>query len=68
MLIEKATCPACRAEFIVDQKLWNVGTVRLRCIACRQYFLPEGSPRSLTLTEAANAGVPIRIWEPEDAK
>lgn len=64
MLIKNATCPSCRATFIVDQKLWDVGTVRLRCIACRHYFLPPDSPRSLTLEQAANAAVPIRIWEP----
>ena len=64
MLIEQAVCPACGSAFIVDQKLWNVGTVRLRCIGCRHYFLPEGSPKSLTVEEAANAAVPIEIWEP----
>ena len=68
MLIEKATCPACGTAFIVDQKLWNVGTVRLRCISCRRYFLPAGSPKSISLKEAANAAVDIRIWEPPDAK
>jgi predicted Zn finger-like uncharacterized protein len=65
MLIEKAVCPACRASFIVDQKLWNVGTVRLRCIQCKHYFLPQGSPKSLTVEQAANASVPINLWEPE---
>ena len=65
MLIEKAACPACGAAFIVDQKLWNVGTVRLRCIQCQHYFLPAGSPKSLTVEQAANAAVPIRVWESE---
>jgi len=65
MLIEKAVCPKCRASFIVDQKLWNVGTVRLRCIQCKHYFLPQGSPKSLTVEQAANASVPIKLWEPE---
>lgn len=68
MLIQNAECPACGARFIVDQKLWNVGTVRLRCIGCRHYFLPANSPKSMTLEDAANAAVPIRIWEPADAK
>jgi predicted Zn finger-like uncharacterized protein len=68
MLIENVVCPQCGTPFIVDQKLWRVGTVRLRCIGCRHYFLPPGSPRSLSIEEAANAAVPIRIWEPPDAK
>ena len=68
MLIHKAECPKCKASFIVDQKLWNVGTVRLRCIGCRHYFLPQNSPKSITLEEAANAAVPIKIWEPADTK
>jgi predicted Zn finger-like uncharacterized protein len=67
MLIEKAICPACGASFIVDQKLWNVGTVRLRCIACSHYFVPPTSPKSLSVEQAANAAVPIRLWEPEEA-
>ncbi len=68
MLIQNAVCPACKASFIVDQKLWNVGTVRLRCGACKHYFLPPNSPKSMTLEEAANAAVPIKVWEPADAK
>jgi predicted Zn finger-like uncharacterized protein len=68
MLIENAVCPQCTTSFIVDQKLWRVGSVRLRCIACRHYFLPPGSPKSLSIEEAANAAVPIKIWEPPDAK
>jgi len=65
MLIENAVCPACGASFIVDQKLWDVGTVRLRCIECTHYFEPKGSPMSLTVEQAASAAVPIRIWEPK---
>ena len=63
MLIAKAVCPGCGASFIVDQKLWNVGTARLRCIQCKHYFEPKGSPKSLSLEEAANAAVPIRMLE-----
>jgi predicted Zn finger-like uncharacterized protein len=63
MLIENAVCPSCKTSFIVDTKLWNVGTVRLRCINCKKYFAPTVSPKSLSLEEAANAAVPIRIWE-----
>ena len=62
MLIAKAVCPECKADFIVDQKLWNVGTVPLRCIGCGHAFLPPGSPKSLSVEEAVNAAVPIRIW------
>lgn len=67
MLIKNAQCPKCAATFIVDQKLWDVGTVRLRCIGCRHYFLPPGSPKSITLEAAANAAVPLTIWEPPEA-
>jgi len=63
MLIAKAVCPKCKAGFIVDQKLWNVGTVPLRCIECGHAFLPPGSPKSLSVEEAVNAAVPIRIWK-----
>jgi predicted Zn finger-like uncharacterized protein len=63
MLIANAVCPECRAAFIVDQKLWNVGTVKLRCIACKHAFLPPSSPKSLSVEEAANAAVPIRVWQ-----
>jgi predicted Zn finger-like uncharacterized protein len=63
MLIAKAVCPGCAASFIVDQKLWNVGTARLRCIECKQYFAPKNSPQSQSLEEAANAAVPIRMIE-----
>ena len=65
MLISKAVCPACKASFIVDQKLWDVGTVRLRCIECKRYFLPPASPKSLSVEQAANAAVPIKIFESE---
>jgi predicted Zn finger-like uncharacterized protein len=64
MLIEMVDCPACGAPFIVDHNLWSVGTVRLRCVRCRHYFLPEHSPRSMSVEEASNAGAPIEIWEP----
>ena len=63
MQIANAVCPECKAGFIVDQKLWDVGTVRLRCIACKHSFLPPASPKSLSVEEAANAAVPIRLWE-----
>jgi Zn ribbon nucleic-acid-binding protein len=62
MLIAKAVCPKCKVDFIVDQKLWNVGTVPLRCIGCGHAFLPPASPKSLSVEEAVNAAVPIRIW------
>ena len=65
MLIANAVCPECKASFIVDQKLWDVGTIRLRCVQCHAYFAPPGSPKSLTAEEAANAAVPIRMWEAE---
>ena len=64
MLIQEVDCPACGISFIVDQKLWAIGSVRPRCGECRHYFLPRNSPGNLTLEEAANAAVPIRIWEP----
>jgi predicted Zn finger-like uncharacterized protein len=64
MLIENVHCPACGAQVMVDQKLWRVGTVRLRCGDCKHYFLPKSSPKSMTIEQAANAGVPITIWEP----
>ena len=63
MQIVDAACPQCKTVFIVDQKLWDVGTVRLRCIACRHEFLPPGSPKSLSVEEAVNSAVPIRVWE-----
>ena len=63
MLIANAVCPQCKADFIVEQKLWDVGTVPLRCIGCGHAFLPPGSPKSLSVEEAANAAVPIRVWQ-----
>jgi predicted Zn finger-like uncharacterized protein len=63
MHIANAVCPKCKAGFIVDQKLWNVGTVKLRCIGCKHEFLPPSSPKSSSVEEAANAAVPIRVWE-----
>jgi predicted Zn finger-like uncharacterized protein len=63
MHIANAVCPNCKTGFIVDQKLWNVGTVKLRCIGCKHEFLPPSSPKSLSVEEAANAAVPIRVWE-----
>jgi len=63
MQIANAVCPECKAGFIVDQKLWDIGTVRLRCIACRHEFLPPRSPKSLSVEEAVNAAVPIRVRE-----
>ena len=63
MQIANAVCPECKASFIVDEKLWNIGTVKLRCIACKHPFLPPSSPKSLSVEEAANAAVPIRVRE-----
>ena len=63
MQLANATCPKCKTVFIVDEKLWNVGTVRLRCISCKHAFLPPSSPKSLSVEEASNAAVPIRVWE-----
>jgi hypothetical protein len=67
MLIENAVCPACGEAFIVDYKLWSVGTIRLRCGACSHYFLPQGSPKSMSIEAATNAAVPITLWEPPEA-
>lgn len=67
MLIENVICPACASSIIVDHKLWSVGTIRLRCGSCNHYFLPEGSPKSMTIEDATNAAVPITLWEPADA-
>ena len=63
MQIANAVCPECKAGFIVDEKLWNIGTVKLRCIACKHAFLPPRSPKSLSVEEAVNAAVPIRVRE-----
>jgi predicted Zn finger-like uncharacterized protein len=63
MLIQKAACPTCHASFIVDQKLWDVGTVKLRCIGCGHRFLPPASPKSLSVEQATNAGMPIKVWQ-----
>jgi predicted Zn finger-like uncharacterized protein len=68
MHIKRVLCPACTDSFVVDAKLWSIGTVRLRCGACYHYFLPEDSPRSTTIGEAINAAVPITIWEPAIAR
>jgi predicted Zn finger-like uncharacterized protein len=62
MHIRKATCPECKTSFIVDQKLWDVGTVQLRCIGCGHRFLPPSSPKSLSVEQATNAAVPIKVW------
>jgi hypothetical protein len=67
MHIKRINCPACDVPFIVDVKLWSVGTVRLRCGACYHYFLPEDSPRSMTVADATGTDVPITIWEPSTA-
>jgi len=63
MLIQNAVCPACGTSFIVDQKLWDVGTVKLSCIGCGKQFLPVGSGKSLSVEQATNAAVPIKVWE-----
>lgn len=67
MIVKNVDCPACGWTIMVDEKLWSVGTVRLRCGGCEHYFLPVGSPGTTTIEEAANAAVPITIWEPESA-
>ena len=63
MLIRNAECPECKTRFIVDQKLWDIGTVKLRCIGCGHRFLPPESPRSLSAEQATNAAAPIKVWE-----
>lgn len=63
MHIQNAACPACGTTFIVDQKLWDVGTVLLRCIGCGHRFLPPASGKSLSVEQATNAAVPIKVWE-----
>jgi hypothetical protein len=63
VLIQRATCPECKTAFIVDQKLWDVGTVKLCCIGCGHGFLPPGSAKSLSVEQATNAAVPIKLWE-----
>ena len=68
MHIQNAVCPGCRTAFIVDQKLWDVGTVKLRCIGCGHRFLPPASAKSLTVEQATNAAVPISVWEKNPAR
>ena len=63
MHIQSAVCPSCGVSFIVDQKLWDVGTVKLWCIGCGKQFLPPGSAKSLSVEQATNAAAPIKIWE-----
>lgn len=65
MRIEQVRCPVCSAEVVVDKGLWSIGTVRLRCVTCANYFLPEGSPGDRTVRSVTNANVPIVIWEPD---
>lgn len=64
MELRKATCPRCDDVFVVGAPLWDIGTVRLRCPRCAHYFFPEGSPGTGSVERAANASVPIDIWEP----
>ncbi|HEX2154611.1 MAG TPA: hypothetical protein VHL52_11605 [Acidimicrobiia bacterium] len=68
MHIKEAVCPRCANVVIVDGGLHDIGTVRLRCTACYQYFLPPDSPRSKTIGEVTNASVEIRIWEPKGSQ
>jgi transposase-like protein len=68
MLINDVQCPFCSQHFIVDRSLWEVGTVRLRCVSCQKYFLPADSPKSRSLQSAAGASVPILIREPDGAE
>jgi predicted Zn finger-like uncharacterized protein len=63
MHIQNATCPKCGARFIVDQKLWDVGTVKLRCIGCGHRFVPPASAKSLSVEQATNAAVPVKVWD-----
>jgi len=53
---------------MVDERLWSLGTVRLRCPSCEVYFLPSGAPHTGSIENAAIAGVPITVWEPQDAE
>lgn len=66
MYIKELSCPKCGRRFVVDGALWEIGTVRVRCIRCAHMFLPEGSPRSKAVETVVNASVPIEIWEPEE--
>ena len=66
MYIREVQCPACKARFVVDGALWEIGTVRVRCVHCSHMFLPEGSPRSRSIESVANASVSIEIWDPEE--
>ncbi len=67
MQIHELKCPRCDSAVVVSARLFEVGTVRVRCPSCALYFLPEGSPHSTSVIVATNASVPITIFEPEGA-
>ena len=67
MYLKELACPRCRRRFVVDGALWEIGTVRVRCTSCAHLFLPEGSTRSRSVEQVANASVPIEIWEPDES-
>ncbi len=67
MHIKEVTCPRCGAKLIVDGGLFEIGTIRVRCTSCSQYFEPADSPRSKTIAEVTNSNVEVTIWEPEEA-
>lgn len=58
-------CPECGARNIVDSGMCDIGTVRIRCVGCTHYFLPEVSARDRTVESVTNAAVPITVWEPD---
>lgn len=68
MLIREVRCPECSEGFIVDEELWRVGSVKLHCPSCQNYFEPEGSPSEGSPGQVANASVPITIWEPAERR
>lgn len=68
MHIKEAVCPRCASLVVVDGGLYDIGSIRLRCPSCHNYFLPPDSPRSKTIREVTNASVEIRIWEPKDSR
>lgn len=68
MHIREAVCSRCASLVVVDGGLHDIGSVRLRCPNCRNYFLPPDSGHSKTVREVTNASVEIHIWEPEDCR
>lgn len=62
MLIQVVNCRECDEPVLVDERLWQIGTIELHCGSCGADFLPDGSPGTGSAERAANANVPIRIW------